>query len=170
MTDIENKTVQPTKKNKKKFDIKLILEIVVEAVVLCVLFSVFICTAHVTGQSMEPTYSDGTFLIASRLSTPHVGDIVLARDDEFGVIVKRVIAEGGDTIEIQDGNVYLNRERVDEPYVKYPDMSETMTEVTVPESEYFLAGDNRANSIDSRSGLGTITKDDIIGVVFFDIF
>ncbi|MEX2328379.1 MAG: signal peptidase I [Nitriliruptoraceae bacterium] len=76
--------------------------------------------------------------------------------------VKRVIGVGGDVVELVDGDVSVNGHTLDEPYVVLGDR-DNFGPVTVPDDHYFLLGDNRGNSSDSRRGLGFVARDDVIG-------
>ena len=103
---------------------------------------------------MEPNFYQGDYVItfkqAYRFSAqPEQGDIIVFRStlkDSNGKdknLIKRVIAVGGDTLEIIDGYVYVNGEKLDEPYVLEEGMSGDMDRITVPEGKLFCCGDNR---------------------------
>jgi signal peptidase I len=113
-----------------------------------------------------------------RIRDPHRGDVaafhapaaVVATCGGLGgagaVYLKRIVALPGERWRVQDGHVYINGERLDEPYVE-PERrdTETIPEKRVPEDEYVLLGDNRASSCDSRRW-GTVPRDDLIGPVY----
>lgn len=114
---------------------------------------------------MEPGYTDRDILLFSRISKVDYEKIVIinSRTLEKGVI-KRVIGMPGDEIEIRDGITYRNGAAVEEPYIVF-DCTDNMPRVTVPQGAYFVMGDNRVNSTDSRnSSLGFVPGEDIIGV------
>jgi len=122
----------------------------------------------VDGQSMEPNLHTGQFLIVSRLSykfnSPQRGDIIVfdfpgnPADD----YVKRVIGLPGDTVTIQEGQLFINSNRLGEPYLRDERVMPTQGRWVVPQGSYFVLGDNRAHSSDSRSW-GMLPEDAIIG-------
>ena len=121
------------------------------------------------GHSMEPTLYDGSWTIIQRiLYTPERGDIIVCRSNEEDKdIIKRVIAVGGDEVFVDPfGDVYVNGELLDEPYLEShePLYKFTIMPVTVSEGCVWVLGDNRNNSRDSRD-IGEIPNDQIIGKV-----
>ncbi|WP_297521111.1 signal peptidase I [uncultured Clostridium sp.] len=127
---------------------------IVCAIILATLINKFLIFKVVvpTG-SMEPTVMPGNQIFAVKIYNPSKikrGQIVVfKKEGEKELLLKRVIGLPGDTIQIKDGGkVYINGELLNEPYVKYSDpLGGTFH---VPEGEYFMLGDNRANSRDSR--------------------
>ena len=128
---------------------------------------------QIEGTSMEPTlYNDDIVLLAR---TPH-----FVRGDLCGftwnnkLLIKRVIGVPGEWIESDtDGTVYLNGEKLDEPYVQQMALGECDLEFPfqVPQEQYFVVGDMRESSIDSRNSLiGCIPKEQIVGRVFFRVW
>lgn len=137
---------------------------------LCIyLFRSFFCPAIVDGASMEPTLYDGQYLLTIT-NTKGIKrfDIAImkAKEQDNLIIVKRVIGLPGEEVEIRnDGSIYINGELLKEDYGK--EVIQTgFTKVTVPEGSYFVMGDNRNNSLDSRfKEIGCIPIEDIIGIV-----
>ena len=134
-----------------------------------VFFAVNYFCVSVIGDSMEGTIHDGDYVYAISSATPRRGDIVIIdRGDK--VIIKRVIALGGDTVELKEGVLYLNGEKVDEPYIDPArntasnKINNYKLEEPVPEGEMFFLGDNRDESNDSRS-TGTLLISKTLGVV-----
>jgi len=119
--------------------------------------NVLIVNAQIPTESMENTIMAGDRVVALRTSywfdRPERGDIVVFRaPDDFEhetLYVKRVIGVGGDEIYIHDGNVYLNGEAIVEPYIRNTTDGE-FGPYNVPVGSYFMMGDNRNNSLDSR--------------------
>jgi signal peptidase I len=122
---------------------------------------------RVVGTSMVPTLADGQFLVVNklgfRLHPPQRGDIVVFQDpySPDRKLIKRVIGLPGDTVEIQAGQVLINGQALDEPYLEDAGDS-TRTAIVLAEGEYWMMGDNRNNSSDSRSW-GTLPRARIVG-------
>lgn len=124
---------------------------------------------RVQGQSMEPTLHDGERLLVEKLSyrfrEPRRGEVVVFRvpGDPSRRFIKRVIGLPGDVIEFRDGRVVLNGHLLEEPYAAGPTRGPKGPEV-VPPGRYFVLGDNRANSEDSRfAEVGFVPRRYLIG-------
>lgn len=132
-----------------------------------------IVNAHIPTPSMEKTIMVKDRLIANRLQylfkDPQRGDIVVFKypDDESWLYVKRVIGLPGETVQIKDGAVYIDGNKIEEPYLAEP-MIGNFGPVTVPEGKYFMLGDNRNNSKDSRYWQNKfVSKEKILGKAVF---
>lgn len=143
------------------------------ALVLVLVFSFFFRIIQVDGRSMVPTLNNGDKLIVWGAGyTPQRGDVVIVDGyTTYGKpLVKRVIAKGGDTIEIDydNGIVEVNGEVLQEDYIAEPTYLGFDVEFpyTVPDGTLFVMGDNRNESLDSRSSsIGCIDERDILGKV-----
>ncbi len=145
---------------------------------LVLVFLFFFRAVQVSGTSMEPTLMNGDKIILRSIGyTPERGDVVVVDGyTRYGEpLVKRVIALGGDEVDIDltTSDVYVNGERLEEPYLG--SMISSLGDVTfpliVPEGTLFVLGDNRRVSLDSRSSkIGFIDSRDILGKVVFRIF
>ena len=147
-----------------------------------VVFTFFVRLIGVDGTSMYPTLEDHSIMLVSNLNyTPEKGDIVVLRKEGFygdQPIVKRIIATGGDTVDIDPvtGDVLVNGEALDEPYIAekintLEKMGDMTYPQTVPEGCVFVMGDNRNASTDSRDArLGCVDTRYIMGRVYFTLF
>lgn len=172
----EEKTNEQEPFNLKKEIWSWVQIIVVAALIAFVVNTFIIANSKVPSPSMENTIMTRDRVIGSRLTyhftDPERGDIVIFRfpDDESIYYVKRIIGMPGDIVDIRDGHVYLNNSEapLDEPYILEPmDPTEVM-HFEVPEDSYFMMGDNRNNSADSRRWENTYLKrDKIIAKVLF---
>ncbi len=137
-----------------------------------------IINAYIPTGSMENTIMTGDRVFASRLhylfTDPKRGDIVVFKypDDEKLNYVKRVIGLPGETVEIKNGEVYVDNVKLEEPYIKEEMKKEDLGPYIVPEDSYFMMGDNRNNSSDSRRWFTTnyVHKSKLLGKVAFEYF
>ena len=126
----------------------------------------------VVGRSMEPTYKNGDLLLATKEADPadiSYGSIVVAENGEGEIIIKRVIGLPGDTVRITDGIVYVNGEPEQTDLEKIIRPGAAADGMVLAEDEYFLLGDNRNNSNDSRS-FGPVKERMIQNIVLFKLF
>lgn len=128
---------------------------------------------QIEGKSMEPTLVNGDIVLLTKTVNFDRGELC-GFSWNNKLLIKRVVGIPGDWIEIDtDGTVYLNGESLDEPYAQQLAMGECDLEFPfqVPQEEYFVLGDMRESSIDSRNTLiGCVEKDQIVGKVFFRIW
>ena len=128
---------------------------------------------QIEGTSMEPTLGNGDIVLLTKTTNFHRGELC-GFSWNNKLLIKRVIGIPGDWIEIDtDGTVYLNGEKLDEPYAAPLSVGECDLEFPfqVPQEQYFVLGDMRESSIDSRNTLiGCVKKDQIVGKVFFRIW
>nr|WP_294681501.1 signal peptidase I [uncultured Anaerotignum sp.] len=173
------------KRKKEKKGMPVLLQLVL-LVVLALLLRNVMGTVLVKGSSMEPNFYHGDFVFINKLSTAfgslQKGDVVICRlDEEKKNIIKRVIGLPGDVIDFRetDGGedtiyaLYINDELVQEDYIKAPMDSKGNIDYpyTVPENSYFVMGDNRNASSDSRrKSVGAIEKEDLMGKVIFRLY
>ena len=128
---------------------------------------------QIEGTSMEPTLYNGDIVLLMKTNRFDRGDLCGFTWNNK-LLIKRVIGVPGDWIEIDtDGTVYLNGEKLDEPYVEQKALGECDLEFPyqVPQEQYFVIGDMRESSIDSRNTvIGCIPKEQIVGKVFFRVW
>ncbi|MDY2813358.1 MAG: signal peptidase I [Dorea sp.] len=128
---------------------------------------------QIYGGSMSPCLEEGNIVMSVKTSNLKQGDVIAFYYNNK-ILIKRVIAGPGEWVDIdEDGNVYVNQEKLDEPYVKDPSLGDCNIELPyqVPDERYFVMGDHRSVSVDSRnSSVGCVTKDQIVGKIVFRIW
>ncbi len=168
-----------TKKDDGRMEIFDWFQCIIGALVAGILIFMFgIRVVNVKGRSMFPTLHDADMILTTNLFyTPKAGDVVVLQTDTYGPdpLVKRVIATGGQTVDIdfERGIVYVDGVALDEPYIaERTTVREDFTgPVEVPEGCIFLMGDNRNHSTDSRqANIGMVDKRCVIGKVLLIVF
>lgn len=161
----------PEEKNESGFWSEL-LKMVLVALVIVVPFRVYIAQPFIVdGASMDPTFKTGQYLIVDEISyrftEPERGEVIVFKypKDPSRDFIKRIIGLPGEVITINEGSITVTRrngtkERLSEPYVKYA-KADNMT-FTLGDDEYFVMGDNRVGSADSRLW-GALPRENIIG-------
>lgn len=165
------------------FFLDIIETVVIALSVFLIVYLFFMQPHQVNGQSMVPTFQDKEYLLTDKVSykfnQPDRGDMVVFHaPDNAGCppggscdFIKRIIGVPGDTIEVKNGLVYLNGKVIDEPYLgdgvtTQPGNYTNNRLVTLASNQYFVMGDNRPHSSDSRAW-GPIPISSIVGRVFF---
>jgi signal peptidase I len=144
------------------------------AIAIFFLLQTTVQTYVVVGSSMEPNFQEDERLIISKvvyhLHEPARGDVIVFRPPNNQEVdyIKRIIASPGDTVKVENGAVYVNGQKLNEPYIK--DLPKyDMSERKVPQNEYFVLGDNRNNSNDSHNNW-TVPRQSIIGKAWLTIW
>ncbi len=139
----------------------------------------FIAQPHkVSGNSMLPNFQNGDYILTDKISyrftSPQRGEVIVLKNprNEAQDFIKRIIALPQDTIKIENNFVYVNNQKVTEPYLPNNISSSVEgflmngEEIVMASNQYFVMGDNRMHSSDSRQW-GPVTREEIIGRVFF---
>lgn len=181
-----NRGLDFNRKRRKKVDIKAFKELFswlfwigISAVTAIVLMYVFGLRTNVIGNSMEPGLYAGQQILIDRLifqiGDPKYGDVIAFQpngNENSHYYIKRVIGCPGDTVLIKDGYTYINGEKLEEKdtFDKIRDPGVAESEIVLGPGEYFVMGDNRNFSEDSRSGnIGNVKTEYIIGKVWFKL-
>ncbi len=166
-----------SKKNNFKAEIfEWIKEILIALVIVFVITTFIAQLTNVVGKSMFPTLEDGDHIIIEKISKRFGDmdryDIIVFPHEKDILYIKRIIGLPGEKVEIKDGKVFIDDKEIDEKYEfeiieEYGDS----LPMTVPDGEYFVLGDNRNNSHDSRyQTVGTVKKENITGRAIFRLW
>lgn len=161
-------------RNSTKNTLQNILSVsIILAAVVILIVSLFMPVMKIEGESMEPTLADGSVVMFVKANEFERGDICCFYWNG-SIMTKRIIGEPNDWIEIsKDGTVYLNGIALDEPYIDTHSLGECDISVPfqVPENEYFVIGDNRVDSVDSRSSVfGCVSKEKVFGKIWIELW
>ena len=143
-------------KYKRRYHVVLrstVYTLITVAAIAVLVATLWMPVLQIYGGSMTPTLSDGNIVVSVKSSDFQSGDIIAFYYNNK-ILIKRVIAEPGDWVNIEeDGTVYVNNERLEEPYLTEKALGECDIEMPyqVPESRLFVMGDHRSVSVDSRS-------------------
>lgn len=165
--------------NKEEDDTREFTRFVIGVILMCLIFRIFFQIVRVDGESMYPTLKNGELLVINKQVVRNVynikrGDVIVAKTGTKHYVIKRVVGLPGDEIEVSPkGMVKINNEILEEKYLN-PFTDDTVivtgidgTEKTkIPEGQYFIMGDNRFDSLDSRE-YGSVPQKDFLGKVVF---
>jgi signal peptidase I len=150
-----------------------ISSLIVVAAAAVLISTLFLPILRVTGTSMTPTLQNGELVVCKKRGDFQRGDIVAFYYNNK-ILLKRVIGVSGDVIDIDDdGTVYVNDEKLDEPYVDELALGECDIKLPyqVPDERIFVMGDHRSTSVDSRSkSVGCIAEEAVVGRVMFRVW
>ncbi|MBP3708448.1 MAG: signal peptidase I [Clostridia bacterium] len=163
-------------KHKKTYNSVLrstIFTLITIAAVAVLVATLWMPVLRIYGSSMSPTTEDGDIVICVKSEKMNTGDIVAFYYNNK-ILVKRVIAKSGDWVNVsEDGTVFVNNEKIDEPYVSEKALGECDIEFPyqVPEKRIFVMGDHRSVSVDSRStSVGCVAEEQIVGKIVYRVW
>lgn len=146
---------------------------IVIAAIAVLISNLMIPVLRIYGHSMNETLDEGDIVLSVKGNSFKTGDIIAFYYNNK-LLVKRVIGYAGDWIDIdEDGNVYVNNNKVEEPYLEKKAKGECNIELPyqVPESRIFVMGDNREVSVDSRNtSVGCVAEEQIVGKIVFRVW
>ena len=165
--------MEETKKAEKKNIFKELLPYIIIVLVVVLIRTFIVTPVQVEGTSMVPTLKDNEILILKKYDHSFERFDVVVFKYNNDKLIKRVIGLPGDAVEYKDNKLYINGEYVKEDFSRNSDTADFKLEDIgldkVPEDCYFVMGDNRNNSTDSRI-IGVVSKDTIQGATNFSIF
>lgn len=170
--EAERKRIQHKKAYRKSL-LQTIYVLIIVAAFAVLISSLFLPVVQITGHSMNPVLEEGDIVLILKRNHFKSGDIISFTWNNK-TLIKRVIAGPGDWVEIDDtGTVYVNEKALEEPYITEKSLGQCDLEfpIQVGDDEYFVIGDQRESSIDSRNSvIGNVKKEHLIGRVTFRIW
>lgn len=150
-----------------------IYTLVTVAAVAVLVATLWLPVLQIYGESMTPTLEDGEIIFSVKTSNLEPGDVVAFYYNNK-ILVKRVICGPGDWIDIEnDGTVYVNQQPLAEPYVTDSALGDCNIKLPyqVPDGKFFVMGDHRSTSVDSRNtAIGCVAEEQIVGKIVFRIW
>lgn len=150
-----------------------IYTLITVAAVAILVATLWLPVLQIYGSSMTPALQEGEIILSVKNSEFETGDIVAFYYNNK-ILIKRIICGPGDWIDIdEDGTVYVNEVRLDEPYLAEKALGECDISLPyqVPEGRWFVMGDHRSTSVDSRStAVGCVSEEQIVGKIIFRVW
>lgn len=150
-----------------------VFSLLVVAAVAVLIAVLLLPVLQISGTSMTETLQDEDIVVAVNGSSYRTGDVIAFYYNN-NILIKRVIASAGDWVDIDDeGNVFVNEEQLDEPYISEKALGECNINLPyqVPDGKCFVMGDHRAVSIDSRNkSIGCVSNDMVVGKILFRVW
>lgn len=147
--------------------------LIIVAAVAILAATLWLPVLRIYGSSMTPTLYDGEIILSVKTSDFEYGDVIAFYYNNK-ILIKRVICGPGTWVDIdEDGTVYLDGTRLDEPYLTEKALGECNIELPyqVPDGRYFVMGDHRSTSVDSRNtSVGCVAQEQIVGKILFRIW
>lgn len=161
------------KKRYKRILKSTLSQLIVVASVVVLIATIWMPVLRIFGTAMTPTLGEGDIVISIKGSEYQTGDLIAFYLGNK-VLVRRCIAGPGQWVDIdEDGNVYVDKQKIDEPYLseKLKGDGDIELPYQVPENRYFCMGDHRATAVDSRyKNFGCVAEDQIVGKIVFRIW
>lgn len=150
-----------------------VFSLLVVAAIAVLIAVLLLPVLQISGTSMSPSLQDGDIVVSVNSSGYQIGDIIAFYYNN-NILIKRVIASAGDWVNIDpDGNVYVNEQLLNEPYVSEKALGDCDIRLPyqVPDGRCFVMGDHRATSVDSRNtAVGCVSSDKVIGKILFRVW
>jgi len=150
-----------------------VYSLITVAAVAILVATLWLPVLQIYGGSMTPTLQDGQIVVSVKSAQPDRGDIVAFYYNNK-ILVKRVIAGPGQWVDMdENGNVYVDEQLLDEPYLAEKALGECNIEFPyqVPDGRFFVMGDHRLTSVDSRhTSIGCIAEEQIVGKIVFRVW